>query len=32
MLTAVRLLAQARPDVIVWNGTKGAMLGFTTPP
>jgi maleate isomerase len=28
MLGAARLLAQARPDVIVWNGSKGATLGF----
>jgi len=30
MLAAARLLAQARPDVIVWNGSKGATLGFAT--
>jgi len=30
MLGAARLLAQARPDVIVWNGSKGATLGFAT--
>jgi len=30
MLAAARLLAQARPDVIVWNGSKGATLGFDT--
>jgi maleate isomerase len=30
MLGAARLLAQARPDVIVWNGSKGASLGFAT--
>ncbi|HSI41376.1 MAG TPA: aspartate/glutamate racemase family protein [Xanthobacteraceae bacterium] len=30
MLSAARLLAQARPDVIVWNGSKGATLGFAT--
>ncbi|MDR6955396.1 maleate isomerase [Ancylobacter sp. 3268] len=29
MLGAARLLAQARPDVIVWNGSKGATLGFS---
>ena len=28
MLGAARLLAQARPDVLVWNGSKGATLGF----
>nr|WP_246547477.1 aspartate/glutamate racemase family protein [Ancylobacter defluvii] len=30
MLAAAHLLAQARPDVIVWNGSKGATLGFAT--
>jgi maleate isomerase len=25
---AVAMLAQARPDVIVWNATRGALLGF----
>jgi maleate isomerase len=30
MMAAVRLLAHARPDVIVWNGSKGATLGFAT--
>jgi maleate isomerase len=28
MLGAARLLAQAKPNVIVWNGSKGATLGF----
>jgi maleate isomerase len=28
MLAAARLLAHARPDIIVWNGSKGANLGF----
>lgn len=28
MLTAARLLADARVDVIVWNGSKGAGLGL----
>lgn len=28
MLGAARLLAHARPDIIVWNGSKGANLGF----
>jgi maleate isomerase len=28
MLGAARLLAHAGPDVIAWNGSKGAMLGF----
>ncbi|MGA0561487.1 maleate cis-trans isomerase family protein [Ancylobacter sp. VNQ12] len=25
---AARLLAQARPDVILWNATRGALIGF----
>lgn len=25
---AVRMLAEARPDVILWNATRGALLGF----
>lgn len=28
MLGAARLLAQARPDIIAWNGSKGGMLGL----
>lgn len=28
MLTAARLLAHARPDVILWNGSKGGSIGF----
>lgn len=28
MMGAARLLAHARPDVIAWNGSKGATLGF----
>ncbi|WP_420101449.1 maleate cis-trans isomerase family protein [Bosea sp. (in: a-proteobacteria)] len=28
MLAAARLLAHAKPDIIVWNGSKGANLGF----
>jgi len=28
MMGAVRLLAHAQPDVIAWNGSKGATLGF----
>lgn len=28
MLLAARLLAHAKPDVIVWGGSKGATLGF----
>lgn len=28
MLGAARLLAHAKPDIIVWNGSKGANLGF----
>ncbi len=28
MLGAARLLAQARPDIIAWSGSKGATLGF----
>jgi maleate isomerase len=28
MMDAAHLLAHARPDVIVWNGSKGATLGF----
>ena len=29
MLGAARLLAQAQPDVIAWNGSKGGMLGVS---
>ncbi|MET0745183.1 MAG: hypothetical protein ABWY78_17560 [Microvirga sp.] len=29
MLGAARLLAQARPDIIVWSGSKGVTLGFS---
>ena len=29
MLGAARLLAQAQPDVIAWNGSKGGMLGLS---
>ena len=28
MLSAARLLAQAKPDRIIWSGSKGATLGF----
>lgn len=28
MLTAARLLSHARPDVIVWNGSKGGSIDF----
>ena len=28
LLTAARLLAHAAPEVIVWNGSKGAGIGF----
>jgi maleate isomerase len=28
MLTAARLLADARPDIIFWNGSKGAAIGL----
>jgi maleate isomerase len=28
MLGAARLLAHARPDVVVWNGSKGSNVGF----
>jgi len=28
MLTAARLLAHARPEVMVWNGSKGAKIGI----
>lgn len=28
MMGAARLLAHAKPDIIVWNGSKGANLGF----
>jgi maleate isomerase len=28
MLTAARLLADARPDVILWNGSKGGLIGI----
>uniref|UniRef100_UPI003F72E254 aspartate racemase/maleate isomerase family protein n=1 Tax=Elioraea sp. TaxID=2185103 RepID=UPI003F72E254 len=28
MLTAARLLAHAKPDVILWNGSKGGSIGF----
>lgn len=27
-LGATQMLAQARPDVIVWNATRGALIGF----
>jgi maleate isomerase len=27
MLTAARLLAHAKPDVLLWNGSKGAKIG-----
>ncbi|WP_143534032.1 maleate cis-trans isomerase family protein [Rhizobium sullae] len=29
MLGAATLLAQAQPDIIAWNGSKGAMLGLS---
>jgi maleate isomerase len=29
MLGAARLLAQAQPDIIAWNGSKGGMLGLS---
>jgi maleate isomerase len=29
MLGAAKLLAQAQPDVIAWNGSKGGMLGLS---
>ncbi len=29
MLTAARLLAHAKPNVIVWNGSKGGSIDFT---
>lgn len=28
MLTAARLLADAKPDVILWNGSKGGVIGI----
>lgn len=28
MMGAARLLAHAKPDVVVWNGSKGANIGF----
>ncbi|WP_019016111.1 hypothetical protein [Elioraea tepidiphila] len=28
MLTAARLLSHAKPDVILWNGSKGGSIGF----
>ena len=28
MLNAAGLLAQAQPDIISWNGSKGGMLGL----
>lgn len=28
MLAAVRLLAHAKPDVLLWNGSKGAKIGI----